>query len=95
MPLIPNLSLYLIQKFDRLALWGNLTILELHFAETQESQPLPHDFLTRQGIFLLHYATDDFSFSFSARIAAVSSFLFVLKWKNGLSVITRISTGYS
>ena len=35
MPLIPNLSLYLIQKFDRLALWGNLTILELHFAETQ------------------------------------------------------------
>ena len=36
MPLIPNLSLYLIQKFDRLALWGNLTILELHFAETQE-----------------------------------------------------------
>ncbi|WP_207708239.1 hypothetical protein, partial [[Clostridium] scindens] len=34
-PLIPNLSLYLIQKFDRLALWGNLTILELHFAETQ------------------------------------------------------------
>ena len=37
MPLIPNLSLYLIQKFDRLALWGNLTILELHYAETQES----------------------------------------------------------
>ena len=36
MPLIPNLSLYLIQKFDRLALWGNLTILELHFAETQD-----------------------------------------------------------
>lgn len=35
MPLIPNLSLYLIQKFDRLALWGNLTILELHYAETQ------------------------------------------------------------
>lgn len=38
MPLIPNLSLYLIQKFDRLALWGNLTILELHFAESQASQ---------------------------------------------------------
>ena len=38
MPLIPNLSLYLIQKFDRLALWGNLTILELHFAETQVSK---------------------------------------------------------
>ena len=37
MPLIPNLSLYLIQKFDRMALWGNLTILELHFAETQIS----------------------------------------------------------
>ena len=36
MPLIPNLSLYLIQKFDRLALGGNLTILELHYAETQE-----------------------------------------------------------
>lgn len=35
MPLIPNLSLYLIQKFDRLALGGNLTILELHYAETQ------------------------------------------------------------
>ena len=38
MPLIPNLSLYLIQKFDRLALWGNLTILELHYAETQENK---------------------------------------------------------
>ncbi len=35
MPLIPNLSLYPVQKIDRLALWGNLTILELHFAETQ------------------------------------------------------------
>lgn len=46
MPLIPNLSLYLIQKFDRLALWGNLTILELHFAETQDIMkvqvPAPH-----------------------------------------------------
>ena len=41
MPLIPNLSLYLIQKFDRLALWGNLTILELHYAETQGKIPLP------------------------------------------------------
>ena len=40
MPLIPNLSLYLIQKFDRLALWGNLTILELHFAETQVSKSI-------------------------------------------------------
>mgnify|MGYP003239941926 CR=1 FL=1 len=38
MPLIPNLSLYLIQKFDRLALWGNLTILELHYAETQVNE---------------------------------------------------------
>ena len=46
MPLIPNLSLYLIQKFDRLALWGNLTILELHFAETQVSDPLMLSFVT-------------------------------------------------
>ena len=35
MPLIPNLSLYPVQKIDRLALWGSITILELHFAETQ------------------------------------------------------------
>jgi hypothetical protein len=52
-PLIPNLSLYLIQIFDRLALWGNLTILELHFAETQDKTS-PYMFPGVAYIFCVH-----------------------------------------
>ena len=55
MPLIPNLSLYLIQKFDRLALWGNLTILELHFAETQVVKYLAYCIFLFRYHLNLHY----------------------------------------
>lgn len=65
MPLIPNLSLYLIQKFDRLALWGNLTILELHFAETQDhsKQVLSNEILVVIVVYTIKFVIIPFEVS--------------------------------